>query len=374
MKNKNTLIFGQKKQTDAVSQESSPSQMFDGSKPAEEELRREEQLFHDLAEQSSDIIIIVNQKGIITYANPAIERALGFKAEERLGASGFERIHPDDLNYLTDVFDTLVRDTNAPVQRSEMRLRHKDGSWRTFEAVASNLVNHNVVEAVIVNYRDIAGRKKEEAERIKNYNRIKKTLQATVRSISLIVEIKDPYTAGHQQRVSHLAQAIAAEMDLTEDRQDFVHTASIIHDLGRVSVPSEIFSKPTTLSELEFNLIKIHSQAGYNILKDIDFSWPVADVVLQHHERMDGSGYPQHLQGEAILLEARILAVADVVEAMSSHRPYRPALGISFALDEISKNKGILYDANVVDACLKLFQEKKYNLITQKNVLQCAPW
>lgn len=136
-------------------------------------------------------------------------------------------------------------------------------------------------------------------------------------------------------------------MDLTEDRQDFVHTASIIHDLGKVSVPSEIFCKQTKLSELEFNLIKIHSQAGYNILKDIDFPWPVADVVLQHHERMDGSGYPQHLQGEAILLEARIVAVADVVEAISSRRPYRPALEISFALDEISKNKGILYDTNV---------------------------
>jgi HD-GYP domain-containing protein (c-di-GMP phosphodiesterase class II) len=163
-------------------------------------------------------------------------------------------------------------------------------------------------------------------------------------------------------------------MDLTEDRQDFVRTASIIHDLGKVSVPSEIFSKPTKLSELEFNLIKIHSQAGYNILKDINFPWPVADVVLQHHERMDGSGYPQHLQGESIFLEARILAVADVVEAISSRRPYRPALEISFALDEISKNKGVLYDANVVDTCLKLFQEKNYSFTAGQNVLQSAAW
>jgi PAS domain S-box-containing protein/putative nucleotidyltransferase with HDIG domain len=374
MKNKNTLIYGQEKQTDAVPQESPQQQMVDHNKRAKEELRREEHSFRALAEQSSDIIILVNKEGIITYANPAIERALGFKAEERIGAGGFERIHPDDLNYITDVFNILVRDTNAPVQRSEMRLRHKDGSWHTFEAVASNLVNNDVVEAVIVNYRDIAGRKKEEAERIENYNRIKKTLQATVQSIALIVETKDPYTAGHQQRVSHLAQAIASEMNFAEDRQDFVHTAAIIHDLGKVSVPSEIFSKQTKLSELEFNLIKIHSQSGYNILKDIEFPWPVADVVLQHHERMDGSGYPQHLQGEAILLESRIVAVADVVEAMSSRRPYRPALEISFALDEISRNKGILYDASVVDACLKLFQEKKYNFTVHKNVLQCAPW
>ena len=176
----------------------------------------------------------------------------------------------------------------------------------------------------------------------------------------MLVETKDPYTAGHQERVSQLAKAIAKEMGLTEDRQDFVKTASIIHDLGKVSVPSELLSKPTKLSELEFNIIKVHSQAGYNILKDIDFPWPVADVVLQHHERMNGSGHPQGLKGESILLEARILSVADVVEAISSHRPYRPSLGIIFALDEISKNKGILYDANVVDACLKLFQKKNF--------------
>ena len=185
-------------------------------------------------------------------------------------------------------------------------------------------------------------------------------MKATVQSIALIVEAKDPYTSGHQERVSHLAEAIAKEMGLTADQQDFVGTAAIIHDLGKISIPSEILSKPTKLSELEFNLIKIHSMSGYNILRDIDFPWPVADVILQHHERMDGSGYPQHLQGEAILLEARILAVADVVEAISSHRPYRSALGISFALDDISKSKGILYDANVVDTCLKLFREKNF--------------
>ena len=174
MKNKTELISGQEKQADAVSKELPSPQVADESKQAEEKLRREEQLFRALAEQSSDIIILVNQEGIITYANPAIERALGFKAEERIGASGFERIHPDDLNYITDVFNALVSDIKAPVHRSELRLRHKDGSWHTFEAVASNLVNNNVVESVIVNYRDIAGRKKEEAERIEDYNRIKK--------------------------------------------------------------------------------------------------------------------------------------------------------------------------------------------------------
>lgn len=348
--------------------------MLDESKQTEGKLRCEEQLFHALAEQSSDIIVLINQEGNITYANPAFGRALGFKAEEMIGIGGFEYVHPDDLKFLTDAFNLLAGDKNAPVQRSEMRLCHKDGSWRTFEAVANNLVNNNVVEAVIVNYRDITGRKKKEAERNEDYKRIKKTLQATVQSIAMIVETKDPYTNGHQQRVSHLAQSIASEMDLTEDRQAFVRTSSIIHDLGKVSVPSEILSKQKKLSELEFKLIKMHSQTGYNILKDVDFPWPVADVVLQHHERINGTGYPHHIQGEAILLEARILAVADVVEAMSSSRPYRPALGISFALDEIFKNKGILYDTNVVDACLKLFHEKKYVLTKEQNVLKYAAW
>jgi HD-GYP domain-containing protein (c-di-GMP phosphodiesterase class II) len=151
-------------------------------------------------------------------------------------------------------------------------------------------------------------------------------------------------------------------MGLSADRQDFIRTASAIHDIGKISIPSSILSKPTKLTDLEFRLIKTHSQSGYDILKDIEFPWPVADVVLQHHERMDGSGYPHGLKGNDISLEARILAVADVVEAITFHRPYRPSLGIVFALEEISRNKGILYDAEAVDACLKLFQEKNYTM------------
>jgi len=239
------------------------------------------------------------------------------------------------------------------------RIISQDGKVKWVELNAT-IIEWNKKPAILNFLNEITERKLLEEERIEGYNRIKKALHATVQSIALLVETKDPYTSGHQERVSQLAQAIAKEMVLTADQQDFVRTASIIHDLGKVSVPSELLSKPTKLSELEFNLIKVHSQAGYNILKDIDFPWPVAYVVLQHHERLNGSGYPQHLQGEATLLESRILAVADVVEAISSHRPYRAALGISFALDEISKNKGILYDANVVDVCLKLFREKNF--------------
>jgi HD-GYP domain-containing protein (c-di-GMP phosphodiesterase class II) len=154
-------------------------------------------------------------------------------------------------------------------------------------------------------------------------------------------------------------------MGLSSDRQDFIRTAATIHDIGKIAIPSEILSKPTKLTDLEFNLIKTHARSGYDILKDIEFPWPVADVVLQHHERMNGSGYPQGLKGDDILLEARILVIADVVEAIASHRPYRPSRGIDPALEEISKNRSILYDADAVDACLKLFREEGYNLVVK---------
>ncbi len=190
--------------------------------------------------------------------------------------------------------------------------------------------------------------------------KLRKALDGIIHTMALTVETRDPYTAGHQTRVAKLSSAIAKEMRLEEDQIEGVHMAGIIHDLGKISVPAEILSKPSRLTETEFSLIKEHPQVGYNILKNIEFPWPIAKMVLQHHERMDGSGYPQGLTGEDILMEARILTVADVVEAMASHRPYRPALGINVALEEITKNKGVFYDPDVVDACLKLFIEEKF--------------
>ena len=183
-----------------------------------------------------------------------------------------------------------------------------------------------------------------------------------IQAIALTVETKDPYTAGHQRRVSDLARAIAQEMGVPIEKVDGVRMAGVLHDLGKISVPAEILSKPTKLTDIEYGLIKIHPQAGYDILKEVEFPWPIAQIVLQHHERLNGSGYPQGLKGDEILLEARIIMVADVVEAMASHRPYRPGLGLDKALGEISGNKGILYDPAVVDACLKLFTQKGFEL------------
>ena len=209
---------------------------------------------------------------------------------------------------------------------------------------------------------ELAERKRAEEELKDNLEKLRKTLGGTIQAIASTVEIKDPYTAGHQRRVANLARAIATEMGLSKDQIDGIRMAGVTHDIGKISIPAEILSKPTELSAFEVGIIRAHPQVGYDVLKEIDFPWPVAEIVLQHHERMDGSGYPQGLSGEDILLEARILAVADVVEAMASFRPYRPARGIDKALEEISQNREILYDPEVVDVCLKLFVEKGLEL------------
>jgi putative two-component system response regulator len=194
-----------------------------------------------------------------------------------------------------------------------------------------------------------------------NLEKFQRAMDGIIHAISLTVELRDPYTSGHQQRVSDLACAIAQEMGLSTDTIYGLRMASNIHDLGKITIPSEILCKPGHLGVLEYELIKNHVQAGYDILKKIEFPWPLADIILQHHERMDGSGYPNALKGDSILLEARILAVADVFETMSSHRPYRPSLGIDRAIDELLRNKGRIYDATVAETCLNLIIEKRFS-------------
>ncbi len=196
-------------------------------------------------------------------------------------------------------------------------------------------------------------------------DRLEKALEGTIHAMSLTIEMRDLYTAGHQRRVSSLAVAIGEEMHLPLDKIEGVRMAGIIHDIGKIAMPAEILTKPTRLTKTEFQLIKDHPRIGYDILKSISFPWPVAHIILQHHERMDGSGYPDSLLGDAILLEARILSVADVVEALSSHRPYRPALGLDKALEEIRRGRGIRYDMRVVDACIKLFKEGRFKFSTE---------
>jgi len=204
--------------------------------------------------------------------------------------------------------------------------------------------------------------RKNEEELKKTLAQLRRSLEATIQALALTAEARDPYTAGHQRRVADLSRAIAQKMGLPQDQVDGVRMAGSIHDLGKIYVPSEILNKPGKIRATEFELVKSHPEVGYEILKTITFPWPVAEIELQHHERMDGSGYPKGLKGDEILLDARIVAVADVVESMSSHRPYRPALGIEKALEEIMAGRGRLYDERVVDACLSVFNEDGYTL------------
>jgi len=199
-----------------------------------------------------------------------------------------------------------------------------------------------------------------EKEFQQSYEKLQKFIEGIAYIIAEIVEIRDPYLRGHHQRVSKLATAIAQEMKLPQDKIEGVRFASLVHDVGKVNLPTEIVSKPSKLVEVEFNLLKNHPRTGYEILKKVDFPWPIAEIVFQHQEKIDGSGYPRGLKGDEILIEAKILGVANVVEAMSSYKSYRPALSIDEALTEISKYKNILFDPEVVDTCLKLFKEKGF--------------
>lgn len=228
-----------------------------------------------------------------------------------------------------------------------------------------NRLSISVANALRRRQLELANRAyKEDLERmiVERTSKLQKALDGIVRATALTVEMRDPYTAGHQKRVADLACLIAKECGLSKEQIDGIRMAGIIHDLGKISVPAEVLSKPSRLTKNEFNLIKEHPQVGYDILKEIEFPWPIAEMVLQHHERLDGSGYPQGLSGKGILMEARIIAVADVVEAMASHRPYRPGMGLQKALAAVVQSKGIRYDPEAVDACLKIFKQKKFTL------------
>ncbi len=221
---------------------------------------------------------------------------------------------------------------------------------RTAELVRSNQLLKSEIE----------NRKKMQQELQQSFENLKRAMHSTIQAISMTVEKRDPYTSGHQLRVAILAKAIAEELDLPANQIESIYMAASIHDIGKISLPAEILVKPIPLSDIEISLIQAHAQAGYDILNGIDFPWAIADIIVQHHERMDGSGYPHGLVSKDILLEARIICVADVVETMASHRPYRPSIGMDKALEEISENKGVLYDPRVVDACLTLFRGKNF--------------
>jgi len=323
------------------------------------QLRKSEEKYRVLFEDSRDAIYLNNQEGELIDCNMSTLELFGYSREEMLGINTKAVfVNPDEYRRLQD---EIVQ--KESVREFKAKLRKKDGT--EMDCLITSTVRQAKDKSKLGYQgiiRDISELVSSRKQIDKTLNDLRKALGGTIEAMALTVETRDPYTAGHQRRVSNLARGIATEMGVSEDQIQGVRMAGVIHDIGKISVPGEILSKPGKISQNEFGIIKEHPQVGYNILKTVDFSWPIAQIVLQHHERMDGSGYPNGISGENILLEARILAVADVVEAMASHRPYRPALGIDIALKEISKNRGSSYDPKVVDACLRLFNEKGYRL------------
>ncbi len=264
-----------------------------------------------------------------------------------------EAIHPEDRAMVERAYwDALARHEAYQI---EHRLLMPDGRVKyVLEKCETAFDLDGKPLRSMATVQDVTTLKQAERTLREHHKQLEMTLEGTIHTVTMAVEIRDPYTAGHQRRVADLACLIATEMGLEDDRIHGVRLGAMIHDIGKIGIPAEILSKPTRLTQVEMQIVKEHAEMGYNILKDVKFPWPVAQIAHQHHERMDGSGYPQGLKGEAILLEARIVAVADVVESMASHRPYRPALGMEAALNEIVLQQGILYDAAVVDACLKV--------------------
>jgi len=334
-----------------------------------EALAASEKKYRTLFESAIEGILIVDiETKQLKHANPAICRMLGY-SQEALKEMAVGDIHPkDSLEHVFSEFEAQVK--GEKILAEELPCLRKDGAIM-YADVKSAKTLFDGIACNVGFFTDVTERRVAEKKRKQQAEKLLKAMDDTIKVMAVTVEVKDPYTSGHQQRVSCLATSIAKEMGLSADQIEGIRIAGVVHDIGKMYVPSEILSKPGRLNEIEFEMIKMHPKAGYDILKIIDFPWPIAQTVLQHHERMDGSGYPGHLLGEDIIVEARILAVADVVEAMASHRPYRPALGIDKALEEISQKRGILYDSEVVDACLKLFNEKGFKFDGE---IQAAIW
>jgi PAS domain S-box-containing protein len=340
-----------------------------GRKQSDEALRESEKKYRLLADKIPDIVFILNMDLKTIYVTPSVQTVLGFTQEERMLQTVEQQLTPESLER---IFNTLARELELekegqsdPNRKIVMELEyyHKDGSTRWTETIVSGVRDEQgTLVAIHGMNRDITDHKKAREKLHETLDRLSKAMSTTIHVLAAAVEARDPYTAGHQTRSADLACAIAAEMGISREKIDGIEMAGSIHDIGKLSVPAALLSKSSKLTNVEFSLIKEHAVKGHEMLKGVDSSWPLAEIVYQHHERMDGSGYPRKLKDEEILMEARILAVADVVEAMASHRPYRPALGIEAALDEIEKNSGILYDKAVAEACLRLFRKKGYHL------------
>lgn len=327
---------------------------------AEEALHQSEEKYRTILENMQEGYFEVDLTGNFTFVNSSVCRELGYSKDELIGMNNRQYTDNEDSKEVFQAYNKVYT-TGEPLRELCWQVIRKDGSKRY---IAGSISLKKDLSGKPTGFRGIARdtteRRLEEVKLKQTLDSLKKAVGTTIQVLVSALESRDPYTVGHQVRVAHLACTIAEEMGIVKEKIDGIFLAGSIHDIGKISVPAEILTKPTKLTELEFCLIKEHPQTGYEMLKYVESPWPLAQIVYQHHERINGSGYPNNLKGDEIIIEARIIAVADVVEAMASYRPYRPSLGIEFALEEIKKNKGILFDNDVADACLRLFTEKSY--------------
>ena len=331
-------------------------------KRAPEALRESEERYRAILENIEDGYFEVDIAGNLTFFNDSVCRMVGYTRAEMMGINNRQYTDKKNSQILYQAFNKVFR-TGEPSTGVDYEIIGKDGTKLYIESSISLIRNRSGQPIGFRGImRNITERKRAEEQLRKSLEQLRRAMQTTIQVLVMAVEMKDPYTAGHQRRMTDLARTMATEMGLPPEKIEGLRMAGVIHDIGKITLPTEILSKPTKLSAIELSLIREHVRLGYDILKDVESPWPLAEIVLQHHERMDGSGYPRGLKGEEILIEARILAVADVVEAMASHRPYRPALGMDAALQEIEKNRGILYDPAAVDICLMLIREKGFQL------------
>lgn len=323
---------------------------------SEKRRREDRQWLQTTLNSVGEGVISSNAEGMVSYCNRKAVCITGRKKEAIKGQCMRDALWlVDSEGRSVDLIRNVVQ-TGKTYHSDALFMHIADGSTIPVELTASPIQDDDKIpRGFVIAFRNISGRKETVRQLKTTVAKLRQAVDATVQALVVTSEKRDPYTAGHQQRVAQLAVAIARKLGFSEDRVDFIRVAGLLHDLGKIYIPAEILSKPAKLTNMEFGLMQSHPEVGFEILRAVPFPWPVADIVLQHHERLDGTGYPAGLKEDGVSQEARIIAVADVVEAMSSHRPYRAALGRDRALEEIVSGKGIRYDSVVVDACLELF-------------------
>jgi len=319
-----------------------------------------EEYYEAIFETTGAATILLEEDLTIFRVNSEFERISGYTRDEVEGKLKWPDFLINKDADLTRNY-SFLRDASPEIapRNYEVKLTDKGGNIKDIYLTVALIAPHSSKK--VLSFLDISKQKK--TERALNYSveKLQRILDQAVDALSNTLETRDPYTAGHQREVARLVTSIGQYLGMDEDRLEGLRVAGTLHDFGKINVPAEILNKPSKLDEYEYEIIKTHCQAGYDILKGIEFPWPIAQILLQHHERMDGSGYPFGLSGDEILMEARILAVADVVEAMVADRPYRASLGLNEALAEIKRFRGLRYDPDVVDACIRFFSENKYN-------------